>query len=732
MMPNREKFAGVCLSCRLRNMLTPHIDGELEEFDRQRLQKHLERCARCRAEHERLLFASRMVSLLELPDQSPAGRKSWSVPVASQSDYRQRAWRILTPVTAAILLVASVLFVWHRIHQQPVSPLRAPDASWGVVRLSGAPSINSDRIGRTSELKPDDWLETDKNSRAMLNLGIMGQIEVDPDTRIGLVTLRPDEQKLAMTRGRIFATIMAPPRVFTVETPSAVAVDLGCSYSLEVDDAGESALYVASGSVALADRGREIIVPTDAICISRPGSGPGTPYSESASKRLQQALRRFDFENGGSQALKVILAEARASDAHTLWSLLTRVEGVDRDHVYAKLAAIVSPPTEVTRDGILGLDQQMLGLWLRKLDEVRAGRHSRLAPGSVRLTGNMEVDRSWHRATLLRDGRVLVTGGFDSYGNALSSAEIYDPSTGHFIDAGNMTSRRATHSATMLPNGKVLIAGGCASTDPEALASAEIYDPDTSRFTATGDLQVARVGHEATLLADGRVLITGGLGSGAGPTELASAEIYDPGTGTFTTTGSMHERRVDHSTTLLGNGTVLVAGGLSVAGSAAKVTSSAEIFDPARGVFTVVGGMSFRRYKHSAVLLNDGRVLIAGGIIPEPGARHRYTTAELYDPAKNSFIKTGDMILDRFKVKNASVLLGSGKVLIVGGSWGYEVYDPVTGEFSLKTDGLTMMRYYSTATLLTNGQVVIIGGYSGIKPVDYYHSSAGAWIYDPE
>ena len=713
-------------------MLTPHIDGELEESDRQRLQKHLERCARCRAEHERLLFASRMVSLLELPDQSPEGRKSWSVPTASQSDYRQRAWRILTPVAAAILLVAVVLFVWYRIHQQPVSPERAPDAYWGVVRLSGAPSINSDRIGRTSELKPDDWLETDKNSRAMLNLGIMGQVEVDPDTRIGLVTLRPNEQKLAMTRGRIFATIMAPPRVFTVETPSAVAVDLGCSYSLEVDDSGESALYVASGSVALADRGREIIVPTDAICLSRPGSGPGTPYFESASKRLQDALRKFDFENGGSQALKVILAEARASDAHTLWSLLTRVDAANRDQVYARLAALVSPPAEVTRDGILELDQQMLGLWLRKLDEVRAGRHSRLAPGSVRLTGNMEVDRSWHRAILLRDGRVLVTGGFDSYGNALSSAEIYDPSTGQFVDAGNMTSRRATHSATMLLNGEVLIAGGCASTDPEALASAELYDPDTGRFTPTGDLQVARVAPEATLLADGRVLITGGLGSGAGFTELASAEIYDPGTGTFTTTGSMHERRVDHSATLLANGSVLVGGGLSVAGSAGRVTSSAEIFDPAKGVFTIVGGMSFRRYKHSAVLLSNGKVLIAGGIQPEPGARHRYTTAELFDPAKNSFSKTGDMVLDRFKVKNASVLLGSGKVLIVGGSWGYEVYDPATSEFSLKTDGLTMMRYYSTATLLPSGQVVIIGGYSGIKPVDYSHSSAGAWIYDPE
>ena len=167
----------MCLSWRIRKMLTPHIDGELERSDRQRLQKHLERCAGCRAEHERLSFASRMVSLLELPDQSPAGRTSWSVPAASHSDYRQRAWRILTPVAAAILLVAVVLFVWYRIHQQPVSPQRTPDASWGVVRLSGAPSINSDRIGRTSELKPDDWLETDKNSRAMLNLGIMGQVE---------------------------------------------------------------------------------------------------------------------------------------------------------------------------------------------------------------------------------------------------------------------------------------------------------------------------------------------------------------------------------------------------------------------------------------------------------------------------------------------------------------------------------------------------------------------------
>jgi hypothetical protein len=220
----------------------------------------------------------------------------------------------------------------------------------------------------------------------------------------------------------------------------------------------------------------------------------------------------------------------------------------------------------------------MLGLWLRRIDEQRAGRLSKPAPGSMKMTGNMEVDRSWHRATLLPDGRVLVTGGFDSYGNALASAEIYDPSTGQFVDAGNMNSKRATHSATMLPNGKVLIAGGAnAGNDPHALASAEIYDPGTGRFTATGDLQIARVGHEATLLSDGRVLITGGLGTGSDLPHLASAEIYDPVTGRFAATGSMHEQRVDHTATLLPNGTVLIAGGRRQYASN-DALSSAELF----------------------------------------------------------------------------------------------------------------------------------------------------------
>jgi hypothetical protein len=160
------------------------------------------------------------------------------------------------------------------------------------------------------------------------------------------------------------------------------------------------------------------------------------------------------------------------------------------------------------------------------------------------------------------------------------------------------------------------------------------------------------------------------------------------------------------------------------------LTSTAELYDPATNGFLPVARMNFHRYKHSAVLLTDGKVLIAGGIASYPD-KPRYTTAELFDSATNSFVKTGDMILDRFKVKNATVLLQNGKVLIAGGSWGLEIYDPATGTFSFKYSEM-MTRYYSTATLLPDGRAVIIGGYSSIQPQDFYHSSASAWIYSPE
>lgn len=717
----------LCLISRHRQLLTPYVDGELDTPAQTRLQKHLEKCARCRAEYDRLLFASRIVSQLALPIAPPTGVPAWLPPGSVEAHLRQSfaAWKKIIPVAAAMLLVAIAFAYWYS--------KRARDASWEVVRLSGAPTINSNQMDKAAQIKAGDWLETDDKSRAMLNLGIVGQVEVDPDTRIKLVKSRPNEQKLALTRGRIFASIMAPPRIFFIETPSGTAVDLGCAYTLEVDDSGQSVLYVAAGAVALAYNGREAIVPADMVCRARPGSGPGTPYSRDASERLQDALAKFDFEGGGSKALQIVITETRVSDAHTLWSLLKRVEGADRNQVYDRLAQLVSPPQNMTKDGVLRLDQQMLNLWLQELDKMRANHLSNPspAPGAIRFTGNMEVERSWHRSTLLPDGKVFVTGGLDSYGNALASTEIYDPATGRFTDAGNMNSKRAGHSATLLPNGKVLIAGGAYSkNDWETLSSAELYDPATGRFTQTDSLKTARMGHEATLLADGRALITGGTSASRDARCLASAELYDPGTGVFIEAGNMSEPRIDHTATLLPNGKVLVTGGYAMRNSSGGLTSSAELYDPATKNFSPVAGMNFHRYKHSAVLLGDGKVLIAGGIASYPD-KPRDTTAELFDPATNRFFKTGAMILDRFKVKNAAVLLQNGKVLIAGGSWGLEIYDPATCSFSFKPSQM-MMRYYSTATLLPSGEVIIIGGYSGIQPQDFYHSSASAWVYSPE
>jgi hypothetical protein len=189
---------------------------------------------------------------------------------------------------------------------------------------------------------------------------------------------RATEHRLELARGRMSAHIWAPPRLFFVDTPSAVAADLGCAYTLEVDDAGASLLRVTSGWVALQLRDRESIVPAGAACATRPGIGPGTPYFEDASETFRAALTKLDFETGTAPAaddslLKGLLAEARVRDTLTLWHLLYRVEGNDRALVYDRLAALAPPPAGVTREGVLQLDAEMLRLWKGHLDNIWTG-----------------------------------------------------------------------------------------------------------------------------------------------------------------------------------------------------------------------------------------------------------------------------------------------------------------------------------------------------------------------
>jgi N-acetylneuraminic acid mutarotase len=290
-------------------------------------------------------------------------------------------------------------------------------------------------------------------------------------------------------------------------------------------------------------------------------------------------------------------------------------------------------------------------------------------------TGSMDNPfRAGYTATLLLDGRVLVAGGHSSFpdGLQLASAELYDPGSGTWTVTGNLIEARGGHTATLLPNGTVLVTGG--SRDPEGpLASAELYDPASGSWTAAGSMIEARVGHTATLLLDGKVLVAGGLSSFAGDGYLASVERYDPGSGTWTATGDLIEARGWHTATLLSDGRVLVAGGLSSSTDYAPL-ASAELYDPGSGTWTATGSMIDAREDSTATLLPDGRVLVVGSHL---------TAAELYDPSSGSWTATGNMVTRR-RYPTATLLL-DGKVLVAGGNSSSgqlaaaELYDPGSG-----------------------------------------------------
>lgn len=239
-------------------------------------------------------------------------------------------------------------------------------ASLYVARLAGAPQIGETPIAGTDKMHVGQYLVTDSTSRARIDVGLIGEVEVDPNSRVGLLATRPTEHRLALDVGTLHARIWAPPGLFYVNTPSATAIDLGCTYTLTVDTAGAGQLRVTRGWVAFEYKGRESFVPEGAMCETRPNIGPGTPYREDAPATMRAALARFDFEKD-TAALDGILQDARKEDALTLWHLLARTTGEERGRVFDKLAGVLPPPAGVTREGVLAGDRRMLDRWWDEL-----------------------------------------------------------------------------------------------------------------------------------------------------------------------------------------------------------------------------------------------------------------------------------------------------------------------------------------------------------------------------
>jgi len=287
-------------------------------------------------------------------------------------------------------------------------------------------------------------------------------------------------------------------------------------------------------------------------------------------------------------------------------------------------------------------------------------------------TGGLQTKRYQHTATLLTNGQVLVAGGQ----GAGYSAELYDPAGGIWTNTGVMNYSRYQHTATLLADGQVLVVGGYNGS--WYLTNVEIYNPSTGIWIETNGLNVARSAHTATLLPSGKVLVAGGNNYYGGPVWLSSVEIFDPATGKWTLTNAMTTARGAHTATLLRNGQVLVAGGLGSSGYPGL--SSVELFNPTTGKWTTTNAMSTARRLYTATLLPNGQVLVAGGL-------------------------------------SNSLTLSSA-----------EAYDSSAGTWTTTTNSMTTSRYGHAATLLNTGGVLITGGFS--SPTSHYLSSVELYYPD--
>jgi hypothetical protein len=286
-----------------------------------------------------------------------------ALPDRSRRGLRVSAWTmgVLSAAAAVLLIAAAGWFVIERARN-----------GWSVQTIAGTPVVDGLRPGDARSaadvrLGIGEWLVTDGISRARIAVGQIGRVDVEPNTRLQLMEARGREHRMALARGTIHARIWAPPKLFYVNTPSATAIDLGCEYTLQVDDSGAGLVRVTHGWVGFEGDGRSAFIPEGAVGATRPGAGPGTPYYEDAPSGYGEALAILDFgrldDPQRGAAFELVVSSARRHDALTLWHMLSRGTTTERARVFDRLAALAPPPRAVTRAAVLAGDRRALDQW---------------------------------------------------------------------------------------------------------------------------------------------------------------------------------------------------------------------------------------------------------------------------------------------------------------------------------------------------------------------------------
>ena len=352
--------------------LSAYIHNELSAGSTKAVEAHLAECGMCRKALEEIRFGDRLASSLR---QIEAPESLWGEihSASGMRNARNRNWNWPNRLFAIGCAFASVLI--FTLFLQSHSPGPAPEGlpSWEVASVRGTPRIGRQQLMVTGRLRPGESLQTDAQSEAEVRIADVGQLDLDPNSRIRLISSNSDQHRIALERGRMTARTWSPPRLFVVDTPSSTAVDLGCIYSCEVQHDGSTLLHVTLGLVALDFHGRETVVPAGAFCRTRPGGGVGTPYFDDSSEKLQTALNYVDFgsdEGERARQLDIVLREARARDTLTLWYLIPRLREPLRAVTVDRLATLVPLPQTATRNGVMTLNAEMMDSWKGELEKV--------------------------------------------------------------------------------------------------------------------------------------------------------------------------------------------------------------------------------------------------------------------------------------------------------------------------------------------------------------------------